>query len=158
MSATRKNANDSETVEHVNLGIVSDSLSVTDTFINENSEGFSVKRHIYGTDNLTLLINQSENRTENNSANDVDLNTIFTPVADVNARGVSVHCKRLSFLHWNVCGLLSKHIDKDLISCIVSFDFICLVETFVENVHSSLFSNYTVYCKPVVKLSKQGRR
>ena len=96
--------------------------------------------------------------SENDFANDVDLNKILTSVADVNARSVSAYYKRLSFLHWNVCGLLSKHIDKDLISCIVSFDFICLVETFVENVHSSLFSNYTVYCKPVVKLSKQGRR
>ena len=72
MSATRKNANDSETVEHVNLGIVSDSLSVTDTFINENSEGFSVKRHIYCIDNIALPLNQSENMSENNSANDVD--------------------------------------------------------------------------------------
>ena len=69
---TRKDASDSETVEHINLGIVSELLAVTHTFSNENSEGFSVQRHIYGTDNLTLLVNQSENRTENNSANDVD--------------------------------------------------------------------------------------
>ena len=90
VSATRKNASDSETVEHVNLGIVSESLAVTDTFSDENSEGFSVRRHIYGTDTLALPVNQSENMSENNSANDVDLNKVFTPVADVNARGVRV--------------------------------------------------------------------
>ena len=72
MSATGKNASDGETVEHVNLGIVSDPLAVTDTFSNEHSEGFSVKRHIYSTDNLALPVNQSENMSENNSANDVD--------------------------------------------------------------------------------------
>ena len=75
----------------------------------------------------------------------------------MNACGVSVYCKRLSFLHWNVCGLQSKLSDRDFINYIVSFDFICLVETFVENIDSSLFSNNTVYCKPAVKLSKQGR-
>ena len=48
--ATRKNASDSETVEQVNLVIVSEQLAVTDTFSNENGEGFSVKRHI-DTDN-----------------------------------------------------------------------------------------------------------
>ena len=153
---TRKDASDSETVEHVNLGIVSESLAVTDTFSDENSEGFSVKRHIYGTDNLALPVNQSENMSENNSANNVDLNKSVTLVADVNARGVSVYCKRLSFLHWNVCGLLSKLSDKDFINSIVSFHFICLVETFVENIDSSFFSNYTVYCKPAIKLLKQG--
>ena len=157
VSATRKNASDSETVEHVNLGIVSESLAVTDTFSDENSEGFSVRRHIYGTDTLALPVNQSENMSENNSANDVDLNKVFTPVADVNARGVRVYYKRTSFLHWNVCGLQSKLSDRDFINYIVSFDFICLVETFVENIDSSLFSNNTVYCKPAVKLSKQGR-
>ena len=72
VSATRKNASDSETVEHVNLGIVSESLAVTDTFSDENSEGFSVRRHIYGTDTLALPVNQSENMSENNSANNVD--------------------------------------------------------------------------------------
>ena len=127
MSATGKNASDGETVEHVNLGIVSESLAVTDTFSDENSEGFSVKRHIYGIDNLALPLNQSENMSENNSANNVDLNKSVTLVADVNARGVSVYCKRLSFLHWNVCGLLSKLSDKDIINYIVSFEFICLV-------------------------------
>ena len=65
--------------------------------------------------------------SEYNSANDVDLNTIFTPVADVNARGVRVYYKRTSFLHWNVCGLQSKLSDRDFINYIVSFDFICLV-------------------------------
>ena len=71
VSATRKNASDSETVEHINLGIVSELLAVTHTFSNENSEGFSVQRHIYGTDNLALPVNQVENMSETNYTNDV---------------------------------------------------------------------------------------
>ena len=63
-----------------------------------------------------------------------------------------------SFLHWNVGGLLSKLRVDDFVSYVSSFDFICFVETFVEDFRSHLFSNYTVYCKPATKLSKQGRR
>ena len=60
---------------------------------------------------------------------------------DVTACGKSVSLKSLSFLHWNVCGLLCKLSDKDFISYINSFDFIsyilffdfvCLVETFLK--------------------------
>ena len=54
-------------------------------------------------------------------------------------------------------GLLSKLSDKDFIHYIVSVDFIGLVETFVENIDYGLLSNYTVYCKYAVKMSKQGR-
>ena len=42
VSAARKNASGSETVEHFNLGIVSELLALTDTVSNENNEGFSV--------------------------------------------------------------------------------------------------------------------
>ena len=68
-----------------------------------------------------MPVNQSENMSEINSASDVNLNKIFTPVAYVDARGVSVYCKRVSFVHWNVCGLLSKLSDKDFIN------YICFV-------------------------------
>ena len=98
-------------------------------------------------DNSALPVNRSENMSQNNSASDVNFYNVFTPVADVNACVVNVCCKRLSFLHWNVCGLLSKLSDEDLINYIVSFDFICLVGTFVESTDFSSFSNYTVYCK-----------
>ena len=50
-------------------------------------------------------------------------------MADVNACGISLYCKRFSFLHWNVCSLPPKLSDKDFINYIVSFDFICLLES-----------------------------
>ena len=66
--------------------------------------------------------------------------------------------KRLSLLHWNVNGLLTKLKDRELIKYISSFDFVCLVETFVEYLEPSVFSSHTVFCKPAVKLTKQGRK
>ena len=63
-----------------------------------------------------------------------------------------------SFLHWNVSGLISKLNDKDFVSYIRSFDFICLVETFLEDFQSTIFFGYSVFSKPAIKYTKQGRR
>ena len=61
--------------------------------------------------------------------------------------------KHLSFLHWNVNGLLTKLKDRELIQYISSFHFVCLVETFVDYLEPSMFSSHTVFCKPAVKLT-----
>ena len=37
-----------------------------------------------------------------------------------------------SFVNWNVNGLFTKICDSDFIAFIRSFDFVCVVETFVE--------------------------
>ena len=66
--------------------------------------------------------------------------------------------KHLSFLHWNVNGLLTKLKDRELIQYISSFHFVCLVETFVDYLEPIVFSSHTVFCKPAVKLTKQGRK
>ena len=66
--------------------------------------------------------------------------------------------KHLSFLHWNVNGLLTKLKDRELIQYISSFHFVCLVETFVDYLEPSVFSSHTVFCKPAVKFTKQGRK
>ena len=66
--------------------------------------------------------------------------------------------KHLSFLHWNVNGLLTKLKDRELIQYISSFHFVCLVETFVDYLEPDVFSSHTVFCKPAVKLTKQGRK
>ena len=66
--------------------------------------------------------------------------------------------KHLSFLHWNVNGLLTKLKDRELIQYISSFHFVCLVETFVDYLETGVFSSHTVFCKPAVKLTKQGRK
>jgi hypothetical protein len=66
--------------------------------------------------------------------------------------------KNYSFLHWNVNGLLSKLSDHEFIEYISSFDFICLVETFVEHFQSTLFDDHTIVVKPAVKLTERARR
>ena len=47
--------------------------------------------------------------------------------------------KHLSFLYWNVNGLLTKLKDRVLIQYISSFHFVCLVETFVDYLEPSVF-------------------
>ena len=66
--------------------------------------------------------------------------------------------KHLSFLHWNVNGLLTKLKDRELSQYISSFHVVCLVETFVDYLETGVFSSHTVFCKPAIKLPKQGRK
>ena len=63
-----------------------------------------------------------------------------------------------SFVTWNVNGLLSKLDNSDCVKYIASFDFISLVETFVETFQSALFPEHTIFCSPAFNLSTQGRR
>jgi hypothetical protein len=63
------------------------------------------------------------------------------------------------FMHWNVGGLRAKLHDFDFREYISSFDVICLVETFMDNVKGvTCFRDHTLYAKPSLKLSKQGRQ
>ena len=43
----QKKAGDNKAVENVNFVVVSDSLTVTDTYSNENNEGFNLNRYPY---------------------------------------------------------------------------------------------------------------
>ena len=61
-------------------------------------------------------------------------------------------------MHWNVNDLLTKLKDRELIQYISSFHFVCLVETFVDYLEPGVFTSHTVFCKPAVKLTKQGRK
>ena len=65
--------------------------------------------------------------------------------------------KHYTFMHWNINGLQSKLFDHDFISFVTSFDFVCLVETFVQNVRDDVFQNYTVFCREATKLPGPGR-
>ena len=66
---------------------------------------------------------------------------------------------KLSFLHWNVAGLMTKIHDCDFVDYIYNFDIICLVETFITELNQCCFNKeYEVFVKPAVKLSKQGRQ
>ena len=67
--------------------------------------------------------------------------------------------KSFSFLHWNIRGLISKLDDPDFNSFVNSFDFVCIVETFVEKFTSTSFPDYDIVCVPAVKFTKkEGRR
>ena len=66
--------------------------------------------------------------------------------------------KQCSFLHWNVDGLASKINDFEFVSFVRSFDFVSLVETFLDDFKSDLFPGHTIFCKPAIKFTKQGRR
>ena len=48
--------------------------------------------------------------------------------------------------------------NADFISYVCSFDFICLVETFVKDFNSTVFRDYTCFCLPAIKFMMQGRR
>ena len=83
------------------------------------------------------------------------------------SKNMSSRVNSLSFLHWNVNGLLSKTQDSEFVSYVYSFDFVCIVETFVEDFQSDVFHGYNVFCKPfhgynvfckpAVKFTRQGR-
>jgi hypothetical protein len=62
-----------------------------------------------------------------------------------------------SFLHWNVGGLLPKLKDYNFVQYVSSFDFVCLVETFVKDFKCSLFPSHTAFAKPSSDLGRQGR-
>lgn len=75
------------------------------------------------------------------------------------ATRVNSYQNKYSFLHWNVNGLFSKISNNDFVDYVSSFDFICLVETFVEDFNNTLFDDHKEFVKPALKLSKdRGRR
>ena len=64
----------------------------------------------------------------------------------------------LSMLLCNVEGIVSKLKDTSFVSFISCYDFICLVETFVDSFTSTLFPSFTSFLSPAKKLSHHGRR
>ena len=90
----------------------------------------------------------------NNSSNDV---TVSATAFCITSNDVDVNKKRFSFLSWNVNGLLSKIYDTECIGFVTSFDFICLVETFLENFSFDVFPNHKVFCKPAIRFPGRGR-
>ena len=62
-----------------------------------------------------------------------------------------------TFMHWNVNGLQFKIFDSDFLHFVSSFDFVCLVETFVQSIREDVFPDYTVFCQPATKLTARGR-
>ena len=73
-----------------------------------------------------------------------------------NGSNVNNHLK-LSFLHWNVNGLSSKLHDNDFVSYVSSFDFVCLVETFMDKFEATCFSGHEPGYLPAARFTKTGR-
>ena len=65
--------------------------------------------------------------------------------------------KCFTFLHWNIEGLKQKIFDKEFISFVTSYNFVCLVETFVETLSFNPFTGYETFYAPSVKWTRDGR-
>ena len=65
--------------------------------------------------------------------------------------------RTVSFLHWNIGGITTKLYDNEFVDYVRSFDVISLVETFVEKFESNAFSDFAIFVKSAIKLSRQGR-
>ena len=64
-----------------------------------------------------------------------------------------------SVMSYNVEGIVSKLRDTNFSSFISNYDYVCLVETFVDSFITTLFPSYTGFVAPAKKkLSHQGRK
>ena len=61
-------------------------------------------------------------------------------------------------LLYNVEGIVSKLKDTSFVSFISCYDFVCLVETFVDSFTSALFPSSTSFVTPANKFSHHRRR
>lgn len=64
----------------------------------------------------------------------------------------------MNLLTWNINGILSKLEDPDFLPYIRKFEFVVLVETFVEFIDTTVFDGYRCFISPAIKLSDRGRR
>lgn len=79
------------------------------------------------------------------------------PAVSATARAPNDSCP-LRFLTYNVGGLLPKLEDRDFVDYIVSFDFVCLTETFIAfDFESVLFNDFSIFTAKAKKLSFHGR-
>lgn len=69
-----------------------------------------------------------------------------------------VNKRTFTFMLWNINGLRAKLYDNDFVSFVCSFNFICLVETFViDMVTLDMFNDFKAFCQPAIKFSGPGR-
>ena len=66
-------------------------------------------------------------------------------------------CTSFSCLHWNIGGLASKLNDTDFVDYVATFDFVCLVETFMRDFSSSAFPSHTHFVRSSIDLGRRGR-
>ena len=64
----------------------------------------------------------------------------------------------LTFLNYNVCGLLNKMNDSSFVNSICKYDFVSITETFVSyDFQSDVFSDFCIFTSYASKLSHHGR-
>ena len=62
-------------------------------------------------------------------------------------------------ISYNVEGIVSKLRDTNFVSFMSNYDYVCLVETFVDSFTTTLFpNNNTSFVAPAKKLSQQRRK
>ena len=66
----------------------------------------------------------------------------------------------VSFLSYNIGGLVSKLYDADLLDYIGHYDFVSLSETFLDESFdfTNIFTSHVKFTSPAIKLSTQGRK
>jgi len=106
--------------------------------------------------NLTLnskeSISASDSHTNTNTTNKQTNTTRNDSSDNINKTGIS-------FLSWNVGGLIGKLRDPDFVNYVTSFDVCCLQETFTfpSFDFSISFDEFLVFHSPAVRLSRMGR-
>jgi hypothetical protein len=141
--------------------------------VNEQFENISAAEDLTGNNSNTSKESVIGGSTESVNVDSGKINDLLNATTRNNASPHSSKFKQtnnqanqaetkpnlLSFLCWNVDGLMNKLPDCDFVNFITSFDVCCLQETFTfENFDSSIhFDNFLVFHSPAVKLSKMGR-
>ena len=127
---------------------------VSDTCSKGGGEAIWPDRNVLSVDNPPIS-NEIPGRDDvTYSGNTRDVFVLPTDIVDVNVYKQSFS---FSFLHWNVNGLLNKLQDTDFVSFLCTYDFICIVETFLDTLDSAVFSTHKCFCRPAVRFPGRGR-
>ena len=139
----------------------SDSLGDTEIFRVHNSvNDDDVIAGVSPTENISLVSDsllRSDTASLPPPSPPVDLPVIDLEHDDSYDSVFFENTSNVSFLHWNIDGIMSKLKDPDFVSYISKFDVICLVETFVREFQNTLFPLHTPFIKPSDDLGNKGR-
>ena len=94
---------------------------------------------------------------ESDSSDSASVHSAYSFSDDARPSMGNNHDSLFTFMHWNINGLQFKIFDTDFLHFVSSFDFVCLVETFVQSIREDVFPDFTVFCQPATKLTARGR-
>ena len=109
----------------------------------------------YGVDDYDKHTFVSENVSEEMNGNDGvhDYVKRKQSECEIDARKSNLS---ISFLHWNISGLVKKLYCSSFVQFISSFDIVCMVETFVDKFENTIFVDHKEFVKPAIKLEREG--